>query len=540
MKKNIVCLTAFILLTSCGTERPAESENKPTEKPITENTGIAKPDFSESEPDSGSESMKNEYSKLNITYVYENGVFLSRETKNLKIGEEYHFLASLSIPFMEPDHKEIKGIKKQEEEYVTITYSYDGKEMENPKPLTQYCNFMIEESKGISFSFLIGKTESGQILAKGNDFAIKTDSIEAGGKSLFFSSGYQEESFASTSFINGDQESALFTYSFFSDKAVLYKNSHRMITFFSNRTQGGIDPVYSTIYQTMMRNLKESGFTLGEGSIQSLYLQTGITKEEVKRRISAYLVTEVEYVDKDTGTIYGRQSKIGKESYSYSFMQLQIPGYQISEEKTLSGTATESKTIRIEERFSGTEKKIENNNIDRSNSYGWSDQSKWLKYAVNLEGDFTMKVSLTNLGASSYTSESANGGDICWRTLLPIVYDSETNDDWVTRFDWYGWMDDNNHDGKRLGTSADYNGGISYVFSYDKDLFPIYKNMDVDITYTRRESTLFMDCLLKPNNVPYKGQCYSYRCTLYGIQTKKLSFALSAEDSSGTIKTVRY
>ncbi len=538
MKKNLVLLSLLVLLASCGKESSTITD-KETKAPKTE-TARETNEPSISDREGTSESEKSEYSLLNITYIFENGTFLSRETKKIGIGEIYQFEPSLSFPFMKPDIQEIKGIKQEKEEDILITYSYDGTMLETPIPSSQYSGFMIDEEKGISFSFLTGQTESGQVLLKGDNFSIQTNGIEAGGRFLSFVDGLSEESFGSSSFVNSKEESALFTYSFFSDKAVFYKNSHRMVTFFNNRTSQGNDPVYSTIYHTMMEELEKSGFTLGTETIHGLSMQCGVTEKQMQKTLSSYLVTEVEFVEKDTGILQGRKSKIGKESYSYAFESLNIPGYEVTDISLLSGIATESKTIQIEDQFTGTEHSLKTNSIDRSNSYGWADQSKWLKYATDLTGDFTMKVSLTNFGASSYTSETAKGGDICWRTLLPIVYDSETGDDWVMRFDWYGWMDDNNKDGKKLGTATDYNGGISYVYSYDNDLYPIYRNMDVDLTYTRRGATLTVDALIKPNNVPYRGQHYDYHCSLSGIQTKKLSFALSAEDSKGTINSLRY
>ena len=124
--------------------------------------------------------------------------------------------------------------------------------------------------------------------------------------------------------------------------------------------------------------------------------------------------------------------------------------------------------------------------------------------------------------------------------VLPIVYDPITKDRWITRFDWFGWQDDINNDGKKLGSSANYNNNESYVFDYNIDIYEIYKEMDIDIIYSRRGSTLSMDSIIKPKRTPYAGQRYEYHCALYGVQSNVLSFALSAEDSIEVITVLQY
>lgn len=532
--KMIIFLSVILLLTvSC-------------KGPETDSNQISTEQFSstDSKTDKESESQTeysdstNDYSKLIINYSYQDGTFLYRETKSLRSLEPYSFPITIKVPFMSPNITTIEGIKGGKEEYVNIVYSYHKEAIETPQVNTHYSNFMANEDYGISFTFYAKTLKSNQTLFKGIDFEITSSYISDKNHTINYSESYIENQYNSHLSLT-DNEEAVYTFSFFSDKAVFYKNTHRVFTIFNNRTNGNAYPEYDDIYKTILSDIEEDGFSLGDKTIYDLTVSEGIDQTEVIKRTDKYIITELQCVDEDN-KIIELYSKASKEPYSYSFSVTDIPNYRIEDDSLLSGYAETSKTITAKRIFSGNERSLSVSKIDSSNQLGWSDENKWLKYASDFTGDFTMKLTILNYGATSYETQPESGYEVCWRTVLPIVYDSKTKDRWVTRLDWFGWMDDVNGDGRHLGASANYNNSDCYLFDYDTDLYPIYKEMEIDITYSRRGDTLYLDSVIKPKRTPYLGQQYQYHCTLYGVQSNTLSFALSAEDSIGIITSLQY
>ncbi len=530
MKKTLLLLP-FVLLSSVS------CRSKISDSSISDKESFTDDSTTNNETDNRSDSDRD-YSRLTINYSYQDGTFLYRETKSLLSNEAYSIPVVLNIPFMSPNMSSIEGIKGNKEEFVDVVYSYSNDEINEPTISTHYSSFMANEDYGISFSFYAKSLSSNQTLFKGKHFEITSSSISDGENVIYYSSSYMENPYDSSLRLQQDEQ-AIYTFSFFSDKAVIYKNTHRVFTIFNNRTTGNSLPKYNTIYKSILSDIREDGFTLGQKSIYDLTVSGGIEQKDVIKRKEKYIITELQCID-ENNDIIEMHSKVGKEPYSYSFSITDLPNYRLEDSAVLSGYARESKTIKATQIFSGANHSLSVNQIDSSNETGWSEESKWLKYAENLMGDFTMKVSLLNYGAISYDAKPSKGGEVCWRTVLPIVYDTKSKDRWVTRFDWYGWMDDVNNDGKTLGTSANYNNGDCYLFDYDTDIYPVYKEMEIDITYSRRGQTLYLDSIIKPKRTPYLRQQYSYHCTLYGVQSDSLSFALSAEDSIGIITSLQY
>ncbi len=533
MKKALFLSVVLLLSVSCNAP---ESNSSPNSESQISSTDSATNNETESQTNH-SETI-DERSNLIIKYYYEDGTFLSKDTKTVSPGESYSFPVNIEIPFMSPNMTTIEGIKENKEESVSVFFSYNKKVIENPKVNTHYSSFMGNPNYGISFTFYAKALKTNQTLFKGTDFEITSSYISDNSNTLYYSESYIENQYDSRLSL-ADNEEAIYTFSFFSDKAVIYKNTHRIFSIFNNRTSGNEYPIYNSVYKNILYSVEEDGFSLGNKEIHDLIVSEGIGQTEVVKRANEYIITELQYVDENENIIE-LHSKAAKEPYSYSFSVSDLPNYKIDDTSILSGYAETSKTIKAKQIFTGSDHTLTVNKIDSGNQLGWSDEAKWLKYANDFTGDFTMKLTVLNYGAISFDSKPESGYDICWRTILPIVYDSNTKDRWVTRLDWFGWMDDINGDGKNIGTSANYNNSDSYVFDYNTDLYPIYKEMEIDMTYSRRGDTLYLDSVIKPKRTPYLGQQYQYHCALYGVQSDSLSFALSAEDSIGIITSLQY
>ena len=531
MKKAISLIPLPFLLFSCNRQNgssniPFDSATKDTENNITETA-----------TDNTSITTINK-STLVINYIFEDGTFISREEKKIETGKEYSFPVTLQIPFMSPDIDIIKGLKENKEETVYVTYRFNDTELPSVRPSTKFTSFMVNQDYGLSFSFLLTESSANQKLFSGTDFSITTNSISHSNKSISYQNTFLEHQ-CENSLVLPKNEQAIFTISLSNDKAVVYKNGHRSFTIFNNMTNGSDRPTYNTVYANILSSIERDGILVNSEAIKDLVISKAKTEKDISSIVSKYIITELQFLD-ENNNLLERHSKAAKVPYSYSFDELRLPNYEIEDKSKLSGYAKKSQTISVSRKFVGKGHTLQNNKIDMSNTIGWNDENKWLKYADNFKGDFTMKLSLTNYGSISFNQKPVNGGDVCWRTVLPIVYDPLTKDRWVTRFDWFGWQDDVNNDGKKLGSSANYNNNESYVFDYNNDIYEIYKEMDIDITYSRRGFTLTMDSIIKPKRTPYAGQRYEYHCALYGVQSNVLSFALSAEDSIGIITSLQY
>lgn len=532
MKKSILFLsTLVLLLPSCQKKDSAVTSKTDSDS-----------DSSIIDNESNSEDVTSESiiqtSTLTINYVMEDGLFIDREEKKIEIGSSYSYKVTKEIPFMKADTALINGVKKAENETINVVYSYSEVEYET-SALTSYNLFMADIDKGITFSFVMdGKVSSSSVLLQGDNFVLGTDYVSDNDKHTFsFTDAFLEDDISSTSLLMSDDEESLIHITVDKDAITYYKNGHKRATFFNSLLAEDNSYILENITKNIFTGIEGNGLSIGKYDLHNFKVTSYKTDNEVKDIAKEYIITEINSYD-ESGKI-AEWSKVSKESYSYSYTPIKVAGYNSDSDK-VENTATESKTIDINYTFSGQERALSTTTLDKSNSIGWNDMTTWLNYAENLTGDFTVKVSILNYGAVSYTSDTANGGDVCWRTALPIVYNPKTKDRWVTRFDWFGWQDDVNGDGTQLGSDPDYNNSRSYVFDYNTDIYPIYKEMKIDMVYKRRGDFLTLDCVIYPQRSPYLGQSYKYHCSLSSIQSDTLSLAFSAEDSKVIVESLQY
>lgn len=77
--------------------------------------------------------------------------------------------------------------------------------------------------------------------------------------------------------------------------------------------------------------------------------------------------------------------------------------------------------------------------MNRINAGGWADYNTWFHVAEGLVGEYDVEVQIEKAWVNNF-----DGG--WWRGILPVVQDADVENGsvFVTRFDWWGWVDINN------------------------------------------------------------------------------------------------
>lgn len=513
---------------------PSSSEWQTSENETSQEQSTSK--------ETASESSSLEKHQLQITYTYGAGNVISVYRENYYEGESYS-IESPEEEFMVPDKQRVSGTMGENDINLLVNYTYGPNCLEEIEIGNTYSWPYYDESDSMSFSFLVSNIlYEDQLLCSIGAVDFRADCIIYNDTSAFyFSSSYYGSGRDSGELLCPSDQNRLVTIKISAGSFAYYLNGSHLVTVANAQApdEGSLYPY--EVAKIAIEEVKAGKLTFGLNSSTSptfsdLYLGLGMENEDIQAIYDQYDSIQINYVDMEGRKLIHPSTYLGHKGETYQIQTPEIPGYLC--EESASGTLLGGHQVSgLPATFNGSETLSEPITLDMGNTYGWTNQDKWIKYASSISGDFRMKLELNNQSAIAYPT-FATGGTICWRTVLPIVYGSSTGDRWVCRLDWYGWLNDVNGDGRTLGDYASHNDGYNYAGNYDYGLYYLYKDLDISILYTREGGTLTMDCRLFPQYGGYKGLVYSYTCVLEGITEESLSFALAAEDAIVTLKSV--
>lgn len=173
--------------------------------------------------------------------------------------------------------------------------------------------------------------------------------------------------------------------------------------------------------------------------------------------------------------------------------------------------------------------------VERYGAGGWADVSTWTYLARDLEGDFVLKVDYAaqvNIGIAPEW----------WEGVLPIVQDSlpvGNGSPWVTRLDWWGWVDpwDTGVKFGSFAADADHrNENWCGADGFDN----VHKNYTCEWTITRTGNTIRHDFAITAVEGDIAGNTYNYWAILNDVDTaRKVNIAMISEFANYQVTAVR-
>lgn len=536
--KNKLYLISLISLLAIGGCKGNTSSS------INENSG----DISSS---SISSSINNKEADILIEYYFSNGKLVNKNKTKGIVGESYS-INTPSLDFMKPNYEKVDFTLTEEGFYQKVIYDYSLEPIKEVNANDDFSYFMVDEEKGFSLSYVISGNDSVTNAIFDNDyFTIYNHNLRIKDVDNYadfkYTSAVKSNYATDTSLLTSVDNEIYVSISINPDYSIdFYKDGVLNYTYVSTMrpsySKMGKDVYFKDVVKSIFSGARENGITIGEKvkNMKNLYVTYALNKEEAKKLYEKNIHTQVKYVDEFNNEILERKSIFNQKDETYSFNVPDVENFT-KDRSLIEGTANKSKTEYVKYTFNGTEKitnemKTKKENVlNRYDTYNWSSQ-EWYKIAENLDGDFVSRVNFHLEGAASRVV-STNGGDCCWRTNLTVIHDPVTNDRYVARLDWHGWMDDLNGDGKKIATSM--NNGTSYLDNYDYDIFNVYNDCDITETITRNGSKVTIDFIIKPNKVGYENRVYYHKVELLGVTTSKLNISFCAEDAIVSFNSIK-
>ena len=535
-KLYLIGLISLLTLSGCNINNSTSKTSSKNNSSIESNSSL---------------EIQSGEAEILIEYYYSNGQYFGKNKTKGTIGEKY----SINVPkldFMKADDEVVEFTLGEGGFYQKVIYDYSFEVIKDIEHEQDYSYFMADVEKGISFNYVISGNDSitspifvndifeifnhnlkMKELDKYADFnydsAVKSN--YAYDKSLL--TNIDNEIYVSIS-INPD-----YSIDFYKDGVLNYTFGSSMRPSYNKMAN---DVYVKDLVENIFEGIEDNGFSIGKGNykISDLSIGYAINKKEAEALYKKNVHTQIKYVDEFGNEVFEKVSILDNGNTAYSYQSPVLENF-ICDRDVIEGTTDKSKVETVTYTFKGVEKitdemkKDKTNVLNRYDTYKWS-TNEWYSIAKEISGDFVARVNFHLEGAAS-RPYSTNGGDCCWRTNLTIIHDAVTNDRYVARLDWHGWMDDVNGDGNHIGTKM--NNGTMYLDNYDYDIYNVYNNCNITETITRKGEEVSIDFIIQPNKFGYKNRTYYHSVKLFGVKSEKLNVSFGAEDSIVTFNSIK-
>lgn len=550
MKKNI-CLIGLLLtitISGCGNKTSTTSSFSGT------NTNSSSIDVNNSNSVESNESSSSIFeegkAEIVIEYYFKDGTYFDRVKTKGNVGEKYTF-NSPQIDFMKADNESIELTLSEDGFYQKVVYDYSNEVIEEVEHGRDFSCFMADPSRGVSINFISSNNDIYRNNIFENEYFVIMNSYFKYQDLDYFSefkpfNAIKSNNASTQEFlVNADNEIYV-SISINPDYSIdMYKNGLLMYTWVSSmRPESGND--YSKSIRDLVDNIfygfSSSGFTISEGNfnIKNLMIDEALTIKEATKLYRDYVQTEIRYVDEFDNQIFDSKTIIDNGGTEYRY-ESPIKEHFTYDKAEVSGITDKDKlekvvyTFDAEERITSSMESKKENVLDRTNTGEWKTH-EWYDLALNLESDFILRTNYhLNGSASMYTT---TGNDACWRTNLTIIEDASNKDRFVSRLDWFGWMDNVSGDGTHIGKNTNF--GSSYVDNYNQDIYNIYSDCEITETITRDGSYISIDFIIRPNKRGYENKVYNHRVTFDLIGSPILNVKFAAEDAVITFNSIKY
>jgi hypothetical protein len=537
-KISLLSILSLLVIAGCNNKVSSSTNNSSSSNMITSSSEV-------------SSSLKENEASILVEYFYSNGEYFGKYKEKGVVGEKYS-IDSPKIDFMKADDEVVDFTLTSEGYYQKVVYDYSFEYVNDLSKGQDFSYFMVDRTRGVSFNYVIsGNDSASNVIFDNNLFSISNFNLRMKDDNDYADFKYTQvvkSNFAyDNSLLSAKDNDVYVSMSFNVDGSVdIYKDGVLNYTYGStlrpNYNKYGKNVYFKDLVDNVFEGIEDNGFNIGENNdyVKSLSIGYGLNKEDAKKLYEAKVHTQVKYVDEFDNEILERKSILDNGGTSYSYTTPSLNNFTYDKE-VIEGITEKDKVEYVKYTFNGEEKitsemKTNKSNVlNRKDTYEWASK-EWFKVAQNLEGDFVVRVNY-HLNGSASKVVSTDGGACCWRTNLSIIHDAATNDRYVSRLDWHGWMDDVNKDGKKIGTSMD--NGTSYLDNYNYDIFGVYNDCEITETITRSGSKVTIERIIQPNKVGYKNRVYHHTAILQGVTSQKLHVSFGAEDAIVTFNSIK-
>ena len=148
---------------------------------------------------------------------------------------------------------------------------------------------------------------------------------------------------------------------------------------------------------------------------------------------------------------------------------------------------------------------------------GWDQKELWYDLGV-FSGDFSIELEFNMKGGQGTSSTQAS--DICWRTVLPVLYNGDSNH--VFRMDWFGF------DNYSFASSADH-GNCPEGFDWNNTYYA-FSDLDVYLMITKIGTNVTLDWVWTcAAQGVYYGESFDYHQSCVLNNSTQMGVALASE-----------
>jgi hypothetical protein len=292
----------------------------------------------------------------------------------------------------------------------------------------------------------------------------------------------------------------------------------------------------SEVVDEVLNEISTKGFKFAKAKskIRNIMIGKPFDQREALNLYKQFIQVVVKHVNEDNQNIAIPTKLLGRIGDRYATNHKNVTGFKVNEHH-INGEFTENKEYTISYKTIGNENLSSGpNEINKPNSLDWGNRNQWFYFARELKGDYTVVASYT-LWANQFDE---NGDYSSWKTALLIHFDEYNGDRWVNRFDSYGWRDDLDGDGNKIGSNSYY--GSMYNENSTKELQELCKGCNVVVVFTRRDQILNMTSIITPIEENQNNEVYYWNCSLENVDRDSIGLAISCEFSSVKITSIKY
>lgn len=546
MKKLLFIILALLIsLVGCnqGSYQNSESE-------------ISNSDLSSFEVSEESSFSEEKEAQIEIEYYFKDGQIFNRTKKKGIVGESYKF-TSPQLNFMKPEVEEIEFVLSEEGFYQKVIYDYSYEVVQEVNNGQKFNYFMVDESKGLSFNYVIsGNNSHWNEIFTNEYFIIYNAYLRAQDLDYYadFKSGsaIKSNNIVNDALLTNEENEVFVSISINPDSSItFYKNGVLAYTFLPGmlpdskeyRNDDVQEKKIKDLVENIFKGLSDTGFKVGKGDfkIKNLSINYALDDYQARALYREQVHTSVLYVDEFGNELFDRKSIIDIGGTEYSFTSPSLENYTCDKE-LVSGVTSKDKTEKVvytfdgEEQISLEEKNNKSNILNQANCFQWGNTSMWYEIVSEIEGDFIVRLNY-HLNGSTSLAGSTNKDECCWRTNLTIIHNPTNNDRYVARMDCFGWFNDVNSDGINIGNNESV--GTEYFDNPHLDSYNVFNDCDVTQTIARKGDKLSMNFIIKPNKVGYENRVYKRNFSMDNVTIEKLNISFSAEDAIVTINSVK-
>lgn len=507
---------------------------------------------------------------LIVNYKYANGEKIKSEKIKVAPGETYS-VESPAINFMAPDKAVVEGTMDADGEVVEVVYDYSNEPISNPVPGYRYDKFMVDETKGISFTMTTnGAYRDWEEMIAGDTFVVFNGCLR-------YRDSQYPQAFSGDWYDGGASEAALgrnywdalltrfdrneivVTWSINPDGSITaYKNGEKVLFFDANKEAEGFwnpngiaKPKIYEFAQGIAAEIEEKGFRMGgyhnDGEGRHLSYHRNLTvgyavNDAQAQEIAASYskTTAVSMVDENGDAV--RKTINFRDQANTEIKAPYVEGYQYLREEKAEGTAKFIYAPIGEEKVTDEIKAAGTNTV---NTLGIPYEHRpltqyWYVAGEGFTGDAVVTMNVTT-----------KGGDWVDQSVLPVIFDTENKENcYIQRLDWFGTFHGTWNNGVHIDNPANginalvrgnewHNGGDWNTVAAPM-IRAVLIDADINITFIKKGGSFTVNAVITANSGEYAGQSFNFNSCIINLPGSSFGFGVTGLNCTYTVNSVHY